>query len=118
MSRVKLVKFYVLSTTAPPYYAKPTPPSKPSPRLCAISYRRQLRPVHTKQQGLDQEGMDAETAKLFPDSFEESELGLVPDGMESLNRVEDVGGKGGYGADLGSKYTKVFDFCKRQDIHL
>lgn len=37
-------------------------------------------PVHAKAQGLAPEGMDAATAALFPDSFEESELGLVPKG--------------------------------------
>jgi type I restriction enzyme S subunit len=37
-------------------------------------------PVRAKQQGREPEGMDAETAELFPDSFEESELGLVPMG--------------------------------------
>ena len=37
-------------------------------------------PVRTKQQGSDPQGMDAATAALFPDSFEESELGEVPKG--------------------------------------
>jgi type I restriction enzyme S subunit len=37
-------------------------------------------PVRAKQQGREQEGMDEATAALFPDSFEESELGLVPKG--------------------------------------
>lgn len=37
-------------------------------------------PVHAKQQGLEPKGMDADTAALFPDSFEESELGLAPKG--------------------------------------
>ena len=37
-------------------------------------------PVHAKQQGRAPEGMDAATAVLFPDSFEESELGMVPKG--------------------------------------
>ena len=37
-------------------------------------------PVHAKQQGLAPEGMDEATAALFPDSFEASELGLVPRG--------------------------------------
>nr|WP_315485348.1 restriction endonuclease subunit S [uncultured Undibacterium sp.] len=37
-------------------------------------------PVHAKQQGRIPEGMDEATAALFPDSFEESELGLVPKG--------------------------------------
>jgi type I restriction enzyme, S subunit len=37
-------------------------------------------PVHAKQQGLAPAGMDEATAALFPDSFEESALGLVPRG--------------------------------------
>jgi len=37
-------------------------------------------PVHAKAEGRQPEGMDATTAALFPDSFEESELGLVPKG--------------------------------------
>lgn len=37
-------------------------------------------PVHAKQQGRAPEGMDAQTAALFPDSFEESELRMVPKG--------------------------------------
>jgi type I restriction enzyme S subunit len=37
-------------------------------------------PVHAKQEGREPEGMDAATAALFPDSFEESALGLVPKG--------------------------------------
>ena len=37
-------------------------------------------PVHAKQQGREQEGMDSDSVALFPDSFEESELGLVPSG--------------------------------------
>jgi len=37
-------------------------------------------PVRAKQEGRVPEGMDEATAALFPDSFEESELGLVPRG--------------------------------------
>ncbi len=37
-------------------------------------------PVRAKIEGVDLEGMDAAAAALFPDSFEESELGLVPKG--------------------------------------
>ena len=37
-------------------------------------------PVHAKAKGFEPEGMDAATAALFPDSFEESRLGLVPSG--------------------------------------
>lgn len=39
-------------------------------------------PVHAKQQGRIPEGMDEATAALFPDSFEESELGIVPRGWK------------------------------------
>lgn len=37
-------------------------------------------PVHAKSRGEEPEGMDAETAALFPASFQESELGLIPTG--------------------------------------
>ncbi|MGV1016502.1 MAG: restriction endonuclease subunit S [Fluviibacter phosphoraccumulans] len=37
-------------------------------------------PVRAKMEGRAPEGMDEATASLFPDSFEESELGLVPRG--------------------------------------
>ena len=40
-------------------------------------------PVRAKQQGQIPEGMDEATAALFPDSFEESELGLVPKGWRA-----------------------------------
>jgi type I restriction enzyme S subunit len=46
-------------------------------------------PVQAKMQGLAPEGMDEATAALFPDSFEESELGSVPKGwkVKSLDAV-------------------------------
>lgn len=37
-------------------------------------------PVNAKMEGRVPDGMDAATAALFPDSFEESELGLIPKG--------------------------------------
>lgn len=49
-------------------------------------------PVHAKQQGQTPIGMDEATAALFPDSFEESELGLVPKGWRvgTLGDVADT----------------------------
>lgn len=44
-------------------------------------------PVRAKAEGRTPEGMDAATAALFPDSFEEYELGLVPRGW-SVDRAE------------------------------
>lgn len=48
-------------------------------------------PVRAKAEGRQPEGMDAATAVLFPDSFEESELGLVPKGwaVRSLDSIAD-----------------------------
>ncbi|MCG2583512.1 restriction endonuclease subunit S [Massilia sp. TS11] len=46
-------------------------------------------PVRAKQQGQAPEGMDEATAALFPDSFEESELGLVPKGW-SPQRLDSI----------------------------
>lgn len=37
-------------------------------------------PVRAKAEGLEPQAMDSTTAALFPDSFEESELGVVPTG--------------------------------------
>ena len=42
-------------------------------------------PVKAKQEGRSPEGMDEETAALFPDSFEESELGMIPRGWKVLS---------------------------------
>lgn len=46
-------------------------------------------PVRAKAEGLEPDGMDAATTALFPDSFEESELGLVPRGwkVRSLDSI-------------------------------
>lgn len=52
-------------------------------------------PVRAKMEGRAPEGMDEATVALFPDSFEESELGQVPKGWEISpvgNVVETVGG--------------------------
>jgi len=49
-------------------------------------------PVRAKAEGRQPEGMDATTAALFPDSFEESELGLLPRGWQwsGLDNIADV----------------------------
>jgi type I restriction enzyme S subunit len=52
-------------------------------------------PVRAKMEGRVPESMDEATAALFPDGFEESELGLVPTGwrvMQIGDTVEAVGG--------------------------
>ena len=49
-------------------------------------------PVRAKMEGRAPEGMDEATAALFPDSFEESELGLVPKGwrVRSVSEVAEI----------------------------
>ncbi|MBR7970229.1 restriction endonuclease subunit S [Burkholderia cenocepacia] len=46
-------------------------------------------PVRAKAEGREPEGMDADTAALFPDSFEDSALGRVPHGwnVRSLDSI-------------------------------
>ena len=46
-------------------------------------------PVRAKMEGKQPVGMDTATANLFPDSFEESELGLIPKGW-SVKRIDEV----------------------------
>lgn len=46
-------------------------------------------PVHAKARGEQPEGMDAETAALFPDSFEDSELGPIPKGW-GISAIGDI----------------------------
>lgn len=45
-------------------------------------------PVHAKARGEQPEGMDAETAALFPDSFEDSDLGPIPAGWSVTSLTE------------------------------
>ena len=47
-------------------------------------------PVRAKLEGRTPEGMDEATAALFPDGFQESELGLVPRGW-NVGRVAELG---------------------------
>ena len=47
-------------------------------------------PVRAKQEGRQPDGMDEATAALFPDSFEQSELGEMPKGW-GVGRVKELG---------------------------
>lgn len=60
-------------------------------------------PVHAKAEGREPEGMDAETAALFPDSFEESELGFIPKGWR-VGILDDIAKTVG-----GQKQAKDFN---------
>jgi type I restriction enzyme S subunit len=54
-------------------------------------------PVRAKLDGRTPVGMDAATAALFPDSFQDSELGPIPFGWE-LSKLKDLTSKIGSGA--------------------
>ena len=62
-------------------------------------------PVRAKQQGLAPAGMDEATAALFPDSFEDSALGLVPKGWRA-GALDDL-------ADLNSRSWTVRNHPER-----
>ncbi len=68
-------------------------------------------PVRAKMEGRTPEGMDEATAALFPDSLEETELGVVPRGWrltpfgELLTHT--IGGDWGTDAPDGSNDTRV-----------
>ena len=47
-------------------------------------------PVHAKMEGRQPAGMDAATADLFPDEFEESSLGLIPKGWRVGTLGEEI----------------------------
>lgn len=59
-------------------------------------------PVKAKMSGERPLGMDESTASLFPDSLQDSELGLIPEGWQvsGLDQVSNVR----YGAPFASKY--------------
>jgi type I restriction enzyme S subunit len=62
-------------------------------------------PVRAKAEELEPEGMDAATAALFPDSFEESELGLVPRGWKAVPFTQTIDVIGG-----GTPKTSIAEY--------
>ena len=49
-------------------------------------------PVHAKSKGRQPDGMNAETAKLFPSSFQDTEMGKIPKGwtVKQVSEVADI----------------------------
>lgn len=72
-------------------------------------------PVRAKAEGRQPDGMDAATAALFPDSFEESELGLVPKGWREGALSDLASFQNGYAfksqdwTDTGHSVVKIGD---------
>jgi type I restriction enzyme S subunit len=72
-------------------------------------------PVHAKARGEHPIGMDAETAALFPDSFEDSDLGPIPYGwqMSALSEFTQVPIGGLWGSDEESESADFKYLCLR-----
>lgn len=66
-------------------------------------------PVRAKLDGRTPEGIDNETAALFPDSFEESELGLVPKGWRAatLSEAFDINPRRNLKKGVGAPYLDM-----------
>jgi type I restriction enzyme S subunit len=80
-------------------------------------------PVHAKAKGIAPEGMDDATASLFPDSFEETELGKVPKGWAltpfGQHLAHTIGGD--WGSDIADEKNDTSVFIIRgtdiPDLH-
>lgn len=72
-------------------------------------------PVHAKARGEHPIGMDAETAALFPDSFEDSDLGPIPYGWQvsALSEFTQVPIGGLWGSDEESESADFKYLCLR-----
>lgn len=78
-------------------------------------------PVRAKAEGRQPEGIDVETAALFPDSFEESELGLVPKGWRImyLGKITQLITKGTTPTTLKRSFVKSgINFVKVESLSI
>jgi len=76
-------------------------------------------PVRAKADGREPEGMDADTAALFPDGFEDSDIGEIPKGwiVRSIGDVVNVLG-GGTPSTIETSYWEggIHSFCTPKDM--
>jgi type I restriction enzyme S subunit len=72
-------------------------------------------PVRAKAEGRQPVGMDAETAALFPDSFEDSALGPIPKGWEPRNIASfiDFTVNGDWGLNGSALGAETAAYCVR-----
>jgi type I restriction enzyme S subunit len=78
-------------------------------------------PVRAKAEGRRPHGMDAETAALFPNSFEDSPLGKIPRGWQTGTLADVCTTQYGFTASasdepVGPKFLRVTDINKRNWI--
>jgi type I restriction enzyme S subunit len=78
-------------------------------------------PVRAKMEGRQPAGMDAETAALFPDAFEDSELGEIPKGWKvgTLGEIADNPRRGVLPEDVASETPYIgLEHMPRKSIAL
>lgn len=63
-------------------------------------------PVRAKMEGRKSFGMDDETAALFPDKFEESDLGVIPEGWK-VSSIKELANKIQYGLTQSANPEKI-----------
>jgi len=75
-------------------------------------------PVRAKMEGRQPEGIDAETAALFPDRLVESTLGMIPEGWQ-VRALGEISEKPQYGftasasdKPIGPKFLRIMDINK------
>ncbi len=73
-------------------------------------------PVKAKAEGRQPEGMDAETAKLFPSGFVESELGMIPEGWPSATLGDVLELKRGHDLPSSQRQPGQFPICSSSGI--
>ena len=75
-------------------------------------------PVRARADGRTPQGMDASTAKLFPDSFEPSALGPIPKGwrVEPIGEVVEVVGGSTPSTDEASYWNGPHQFATPKDM--
>jgi type I restriction enzyme, S subunit len=75
-------------------------------------------PVRARAEGRAPAGMDAETAALFPDSFEETELGMVPRGwrIAAIGDVVKVVGGSTPSTENPQFWNGVINFATPKDL--
>lgn len=81
-------------------------------------------PVKAKSEGKKPFGMNAEVAALFPDSFQESELGMIPKGWKVGNLRDICTVTGGFAfkssdfTDSGHPVIKIKNISESMDVDL
>jgi type I restriction enzyme S subunit len=81
-------------------------------------------PVHAKAEGRQPIGIDSATAALFPDSFEDSELGKIPKGWKAGHLCDVCSPQGGFAfrsrdfSAIGYPVIKIKSITTDKDVNI